>query len=79
MIPRKYAPLLFSAILSGLMSLIVSAISTYRLLELDAAFYPAWLAAWGMGWAVAFPTVSVIAPLTRRIVDAITARTEVVE
>lgn len=41
MIPRKYAPLLFSAVLSGSMSLIVSALSTYRVLGLEPAFYPA--------------------------------------
>ena len=75
MIAPRYAPLLFSAILSGTMSLIVSAISTLRVLGFDSGFVPAWLASWGIAWAIAFPTVAVIAPVTRRIVQAMTERT----
>ncbi|MDZ4077385.1 MULTISPECIES: DUF2798 domain-containing protein [Hydrocarboniphaga] len=74
MIPGRYAPLLFGAILSGLMSLIVSAIATVRVLGFDASFASAWLPAWFMAWAVAFPTVLVIAPITRKIVDGMIVR-----
>lgn len=75
MIAPRYAPVLSSAILSGTMSLIVSAISTLRVLGLDSDFVPAWLASWGIAWAISFPTVAVIAPVTRWIVQAMTART----
>lgn len=69
MISRKYAPLLFSFILSGVMSLIVSAISTVRVLGFDTGLGLAWLESWGIAWAIAFPTVSVVAPVSRRAVD----------
>lgn len=74
MIPLRFAPLLFSAVLSGLMSLIVSAISTWRVLGFAPAFISSWLASWAIAWAIAFPTVAVIAPLTRRLVGALTVR-----
>lgn len=75
MIPMRFAPLLFSAILSCSMSLIVSAISTWRVLGFEPAFLVTWLSSWIFAWAIAFPTVSVIAPITRRLVDALVVRT----
>ena len=68
MIPAKYAPYLFGLILSGLMSLIVSGLSTFRALGLVEGFAGLWLGNWVVSWAIAFPTVLVVAPLTRRIV-----------
>lgn len=72
MIPARLAPLLFSAILSGLMSQIVSAVSTWRVLGFAPEFMSSWMASWLIAWVIAFPTVAVIAPLTRRLVDALT-------
>lgn len=72
MIPKKFAPMLFGLILSGLMSLLVSGISTLRATGLVAGFAGMWASAWLTAWAIAFPTVLVIAPLTRRLVDRLT-------
>ena len=72
MIPARFAPVLFGLILSGLMSLLVSGISTLRVTGLDAGFPGRWMGAWAIGWAVAFPTVLVVAPLTRRLVARLT-------
>lgn len=69
MIPRKLVPLLFGFILSGLMSLIISAVTILRVSGFDAQFGAAMLASWITAWAIAFPTVSVVAPLARRMVD----------
>lgn len=69
MIPRKLAPLLFSFILSGLMSLIISAVTILRVSGFDAPFGATLLASWITAWGIAFPTVSVVAPLARRMVD----------
>ena len=69
MIPAKYAPLLFALILSGLMSLLVSGIATLRATGLSAQFIALWLSAWLAAWLFAFPTVMVVAPLTRRLVN----------
>lgn len=68
MIPAKYAPLLFALILSGLMSLLVSGIATLRTAGLGPGFMQLWLSAWLAAWLFAFPTVTVVAPLTQRLV-----------
>jgi len=71
--PKKFAPVLFGLILSGLMSLLVSGISTLRAVGLPPGFVPLWLTAWLTAWAIAFPAVLLIAPLARRAVERITA------
>jgi Protein of unknown function (DUF2798) len=68
MIPARFAPVLFGLILSGLMSLIVSGLATYRVVGGSAGFLALWMHAWIMAWLVAFPIVLVAAPLTRRLV-----------
>jgi hypothetical protein len=68
MIPARFAPVLFGFILSGLMSALVSAIATARVLGVDGDFPAHWLGAWLPSWAVAFPSVLVVAPIARRVV-----------
>ncbi|MDP3848271.1 MAG: DUF2798 domain-containing protein [Pseudomonas sp.] len=69
MIARKYSPLLFALILSGLMSLLVAGISTFRVTGPTLNFASLWLGAWLTAWLFAFPAVLLIAPLTRRAVE----------
>ena len=69
MLPARYAPALFGLILSGLMSLLVSAVTTLRAAGYGADFLPLWIGAWLSAWLIAFPVVLVVAPLTRRIVQ----------
>ena len=71
MIPPRFAPILFGLILSGLMSLLVSGIATWRAVGLPADFMALWLNAWLSAWAVAFPAVLVVAPITRRLVGVL--------
>jgi len=71
MIPRRFAPLLFGFILSGLMSLTVSGIATYRVVGWSPELPSHWLGAWLTAWAIAFPIVLVVAPLARRVVATI--------
>jgi hypothetical protein len=68
MIPARFAPALFGLILSGLMSLIVSGLATYRVVGGTAGLVALWMNAWVMAWLVAFPIVLIAAPLTRRLV-----------
>jgi hypothetical protein len=69
--PARYAPFLFGLILSGLMSLLVSFIAVLRHAGFEPGFPAHWLAAWLTSWAIAFPTVLVVAPLTRRLVGRV--------
>lgn len=70
-LPTRYAPLLFGLILSGFMSLLVSAISTFRAAGPGADFFSLWIGAWLLAWLIAFPVVLLVAPLTRRIVQGL--------
>ena len=73
MIPARFAPIVFGFILSGFMSCMVSGIATYRVLDDGAPFFADWFNAWIVSWVIAFPTVLVVAPITRRLVAKLVA------
>jgi hypothetical protein len=72
MIPAKFSPLLFGAILSGLMSLLVSGVSTFRSIGPANGFLSAWIGNWLAAWLLAFPVVLLVAPLARKLVQRLT-------
>jgi len=74
MLPKQLAPALFGLILSGLMSLLVSGISTYRAVGFGDGYAGLWTGAWLTAWLVAFPVVLVVAPLARRAVACLVDR-----
>ena len=69
MIPPRYAPIVFGFILSGLMSFLVSGISTIRAVGLGDGLFALWLGNWSASWMIAFPAVLIVAPLTRKLVS----------
>ena len=72
-IPRRYAPLLFGALLSAIMVCIVSAFVLVLNQGLHAGFFTQWLKSCATTWLIAFPTVTFLAPRVRRIVERVTA------
>lgn len=74
MLPKRLAPALFGFILSGLMSLLVSGIATYRAVGVGPGFVGLWASGWLTAWLVAFPAVLLVAPLARRAVGALVAQ-----
>ncbi len=76
MIPHRYSRYLFGLILSGLMSLLVSGITVLREAGVSPSFLGDWVSSWLVGWAVAFPTVLVVAPIAQRLVSLLTAPAE---
>lgn len=66
--PPRFAPVLFGFILSALMSDIVSAVAVLRNVGLVDGLPGIWVNAWLPSWAIAFPTVLVVAPIARRLV-----------
>ena len=72
-IPARYAPILFSALLSTIMVGIVSAFVLIVTQGLHPGFPVQWLRSCAMTWPIAFPTVAVVAPQVRRIVGRLTA------
>jgi hypothetical protein len=69
MFPKKYGHFLFGAILSGLMSLLISGISTFRAVGLAPNVVMLWLSSWLAAWCIAFPAVLVVAPFARKTAD----------
>ncbi len=68
MIPQRYAGYVFaffmSFIMSGVMSLFISLINIGAV----DGIIGIWLRAWALAFTVAFPTVTAVSPLVRRLV-----------
>ncbi|MBS0335380.1 MAG: DUF2798 domain-containing protein [Proteobacteria bacterium] len=77
MIPQKYGPMLFGLILSGLMSLLVSGISTFRAVGLSPAMAGLWAGSWLAAWCFAFPAVLLVAPVAQKVVRLLVAEDHV--
>lgn len=73
-IPARFAPLLFGALLSAIMVAIVSAFVIATTQGLHDGFALQWLRSCAMTWPVAFPTVTLVAPRVRRLVEHLTVR-----
>lgn len=72
-IPARFAPILFSALLSAIMVCIVSAFVLATSQGVHSEFLEQWLRSCITTWPVAFPTVAIVAPWVRRIVSNVTA------
>lgn len=70
-LPKWLEPYAFGLLLSGMMSFLVSGMSTALAVGLHGDFPLQWLSAWLPSWAVAFPSVLIVAPFVRRILARI--------
>jgi hypothetical protein len=71
-IPARYAPILFSALLSAIMVSIVSGFVLVTSQGIHPGLPAQWLKSCLMTWPVAFPTVAIVAPLVRKFVARVT-------
>jgi hypothetical protein len=71
-LPKRFAPVLFaflmSVSLSGFLSAAITAINT----GFDGDFVSRWLHAYALAWSIAFPSVTLVAPKVRRLVERLT-------
>ncbi len=70
-LPASWAPFVMPLILSVCMTFIVSGIATLKAIGLTDRFFDLWMGAWGVSWIVSFPTLLVILPLARKLVNFI--------
>ena len=70
---QKYENLLFSAIMAVLMGFFMSIIITYVNVGLTEDFISIWLKAFITGIITGFPVTLIIAPISRTMVNKITA------
>lgn len=73
-IPARFAPILFSAILSAIMVCIVSAFVLATSQGFHSEFAMQWLKSCATTWPIAFPTVAIVAPWVRRLVTRLTTQ-----
>jgi len=72
-LPARFTLPVTGFILSGIMTIVISGISTLLALGPGAEFLARWPIAWIMSWVIAFPTVLVVLPMVRRLVARIVA------
>lgn len=74
-ISARFAPLLFSALLSGIMVCVVSAFVLLISQGIHSGLPAQWVKSCLTTWPIAFPTVAIVAPRVRRFVERITEPT----
>ncbi len=67
-LPPRYNAVAMPLVLSGLMTIIVSGISTLNAIGFAPGWGGKWFSAWLLSWAVAFPVMVFVLPVARRIV-----------
>lgn len=68
MIPARYARALFSLIMSGLMSCIVTGIATVKAIGFGPTTLSDWMASWAFCWPIAFTVILLLGPAVQRFV-----------
>lgn len=76
MIPARFTQLVFSLILSGIMSFVVTGVATVKNMGFGAQTLPGWMGAWAVGWPVAFAVAFVAAPHVRKLVSKLVEPTQ---
>jgi hypothetical protein len=71
-IPARFAPILFGALLSALMVMLVSAFVLATSQGIGPGFLGLWISSCLKTWPVAFVAVTLLAPLVRKIVARLT-------
>lgn len=75
-LPSQWFPRLFALLMGGAMTAVVTLVLT---MVQDAWAWPSvarWLQRWALAWAVATPTIFVLAPRVRRLASRITVPPE---
>lgn len=76
MIPARFSHLTFSFFLSGMMSFIITGVATLRAIGLSVDIIHLWLTAWPLSWLIAFPAVTVVAPVARALANLVMRSTD---
>jgi hypothetical protein len=71
-VSRRHAHFVYGVVQSGLTCAVAAAIACYPFLA-EGSFAAHWVKSWALAWATMLPVVILLAPLIRRLVDAVTS------
>ncbi len=71
MIARKYRSIVFAFFMASLVSCLISLVISVLNVGLVDNLFTIWLRAWGFAFVVAFPTIILIAPIVRLLVELV--------
>lgn len=71
-VPARYSNLLFGGMLSAIMVTVISGAVVFTTHGLGPDFLIHWFKGFATAWPIAFPTVLVVAPFVRNIVNKLT-------
>ncbi|WP_170326280.1 DUF2798 domain-containing protein [Ruegeria arenilitoris] len=69
MISARYARAVFSLIMSGLMSCIVTGIATVKAIGFGPNTFGDWMASWAFSWPIAFTVILLFGPSVQRLIN----------
>lgn len=69
MIPKKYAPIVFAFFMALLMSCFMSLVISIFNVGWVHNIVSIWLKAWAFAFCVAFPTVVIVSPVVKKLVN----------
>ncbi|MDY0193160.1 MAG: DUF2798 domain-containing protein [Aliarcobacter butzleri] len=69
--PTKSSAVIMPFILSSLMTLIVSFISTIRVIGFQETLISLWMSSWVISWLIAFPVLLIILPIVRKLTNSL--------
>jgi hypothetical protein len=67
--PARYARAVFSLIMSGLMSCIVTGIATVKAIGFGPGTFGDWMASWAFCWPIAFSVILLLGPTVQGLVN----------
>lgn len=67
-LPPKYNATVLPFVLSGLMTFVVSFVTSVINLGFIDIFLKKWLGAWALSWIIAFPTLVILLPMVRKFI-----------
>ena len=68
---RKFYSYIFTLLVAGPMSLVMTLAITIRNNGFNASFFPFWMRAFGFGFCIAYPTALIVVPIARKIIEKI--------
>lgn len=71
-LPRRFAPLVYGIIQSGITSAVASGVATLGALGVNCLALGAWFVAWVIAWAAMLPIVVLVSPLIQKAVLSLT-------